>query len=92
MEPRTFRVSELCQQALSFENYYLQLYRDYLLEQLRGDHPERQVFAARRLRDVLYHDSEILSALQTLQSAGELARAAADETLQIYANIQRQAI
>jgi hypothetical protein len=70
---------------LAFENHYLAIYRDYLLEQLRGDDPGRQLFAAERLRDVVYPDQELRSALNALDTAGAAARAAAQEALQVYA-------
>ena len=49
---------DLCRKTLAFENHYLALYRDYLLELLRGDEPARRLFAAGRLKDVVYPDQE----------------------------------
>jgi predicted nucleotidyltransferase len=75
---------DLCHETLTFENHFLALYHDYLLELLGGDDPGAQLFAVKRLKDVVYPDSQIRSALKALEAAGEETRTAVDETLRVY--------
>jgi predicted nucleotidyltransferase len=82
---------DLCKKALDFENYYLALYRDYLLDQLHSGDPDQQTFAATRLKNIVYPDTEIRFALRALKLASREAQAAVDETLQIYATALAEA-
>jgi predicted nucleotidyltransferase len=88
---------DLCRQALIFENHYLTIYREYLLAQLRGDDISEQLFAAGRLKDIIY--PEILPRLKALQSTSGAAQTAIEEALAAYTaalagstNMQRHSI
>lgn len=73
-EPERAKLRELCRRMPAFENHYLALYRNYLLDQLRHGSAEEQMEAAQRLRDWVRYpgDAEIAGALESLAaSAGE---------------------
>jgi hypothetical protein len=44
----------LCEQTLAFENHFLTIYRDFLLEELCTDILDRQILAAQRLSKIKY--------------------------------------
>jgi predicted nucleotidyltransferase len=75
----------LCQQALGFENTFLQRYRDFLLADLQSDHAVTQLFAVRRLGQIHYPDPAVAAAVAELaaHANAELQQAAAT-TLQHY--------
>lgn len=54
---------ELCDQALHFQNHYLTLYREYQLNELASDDPERQELATHRLQQITFPDDEVKTAL-----------------------------
>ena len=58
----------LCKETLAFENHYLTLYRDYLLALLRIGDDAMALFAAQRLRTVVYPDEVTIAALQARDS------------------------
>ncbi len=61
----------LCERMLEAENYFLGLYKDFLLAELgRGELPDR-VLAAQRLGLILYPGDEILNALRALAETAE---------------------
>jgi len=84
-EPDCGDLRALCERALAFENHFLTRYRTYLLGELK--HPDQQVqlFAARRLGQIVYGDPAVTAALQAAGARGsaELRQAAA-ETLRLY--------
>jgi hypothetical protein len=71
-----------CQQCLGFENHFLARYKTYLLADL--EHPDEAIVlaAARRLGQVVYHDTAVVAALQAAGRRGsEALRQAAAEAL-----------
>lgn len=60
-DQRTLR--DLCDRALPFENHYLTLYRQYQLDELASDDPERQQLATQRLSQIVFPDEEVESAV-----------------------------
>ena len=76
----------LCEQALGFQNHFLDRYRRYLLTELDADSNERQLLAATRLGQIVYPgDPEVRAALARLAARGEPAvREAAGATLRRY--------
>jgi hypothetical protein len=75
----------LCQQALGFENAFLQRYRDFLLAELQSDDPAIQLFAVRRFGQILYPDPAVAAAVAELAAhAGVELQQAAGATLQYY--------
>jgi NTP pyrophosphatase (non-canonical NTP hydrolase)/predicted nucleotidyltransferase len=54
-------LQSLCQHMLAFENYYLLVYRVYLLTLLHSDDEQAIGFAVQRLQVVRYTDEEILA-------------------------------
>jgi predicted nucleotidyltransferase len=75
----------LCQQALGFENAFLQRYRDFLLADLQSDHAAAQLFAVQRFGQILYPDPAVAAAVADLaaHASAELQQAAA-ATLEHY--------
>lgn len=72
----------LCRAALGFENYYLTLYRAYLLRELGHDDQRSQRFALERLSLVIYPDSEVYhEVMRHTQSLDAKVRTAAEQTL-----------
>ena len=69
----------LCQQALGFENAFLQRYRDFLLADLQSDHVAAQLFALQRFGQILYPDPAVAAAVADLaaHASAELQPAAA---------------
>jgi hypothetical protein len=55
---------ELCEQALAFENHFLEQYKPFLLAELQHHGEAIRLFAARRLRQVIYHDRMVNPALE----------------------------
>jgi NTP pyrophosphatase (non-canonical NTP hydrolase)/predicted nucleotidyltransferase len=51
----------LCQQMLVFENHYLLVYRNYLLECLHSEVEQSIRFAVQRLRTARFNDEELLA-------------------------------
>jgi len=68
----------LCQQALGFENAFLQRYRDFLLADLQSEHAATQLVAVRRFGQILYPDSAVAAAVAGLaaHTNAELQQAA----------------
>src|SRR6185503_6521063 len=73
------RLRGLCQRGLAFENHFLARYKPFLLSELQ--HPEHaiQLFAARRLGQLIYRDTAVLAALAKAGESenAELRQAAA---------------
>jgi hypothetical protein len=61
----------LCARTLGFENHFLSLYRDYLVEMLGSNDERSRRLAAERLAEVDYPDDEIIAALQQAREAGD---------------------
>lgn len=75
---------ELCRQTLAYENDFVKIYRDYLLEELKHDNAEVRLFAARRLGEIVFPDEEIIAALEVAgQAAHDELRQAAQDSLAI---------
>lgn len=55
---------ELCDRALAFQNHFLMIYRGYQLAELATDDAERQQLAVQRLREIVFADAEVASALK----------------------------
>jgi predicted nucleotidyltransferase len=72
----------LCQQALRFENRYLARFKDFLLEELRHSNEGTQLFAARRLGEIIYRDAAVVAALEDAGRHGDAElRQVVDQTL-----------
>lgn len=56
----------LCEQALQFENHYLNIYRTVLLYELQQPIVEMQLHAAQQLGAIIYQDTAVYAALQGL--------------------------
>jgi hypothetical protein len=84
-EAEIAHLRNLCRQALGFENAFLERYHDWLLAELRSDQLSAQLFAIRRLSQIVYPDPAIAAAVADLaaHASGEL-QAAAAATLQHY--------
>ena len=54
---------EMCSRALTFENHFLTIYRDYQLAELAEANPERQQLATQHLHEIVFPDDEVLAAL-----------------------------
>jgi hypothetical protein len=69
----------MCQQALRFENAFLERYRDLLLEYAQSGDMPAQLLAARRLGQIVYRDPGVAAALEQLaaHSNSEIRQAAA---------------
>lgn len=58
----------LCQQALGFENHFLQLYKQYVLQQLPQSEPFIQLHYVKQLGQLIYpDDDEIVTVLRELR-------------------------
>ena len=64
---------DICQQALRFENHFLLLYRDFLLDDLSSRNGEHRQLAASRLRQIFSADPIVRDRLAAV-SAGDQAR------------------
>jgi Nucleotidyltransferase domain len=67
---------KLCQRVLSFENHYLARYGDYLLTHLQSERRDHQLFAARRLKHVVFPG--LRAALAAVETGDEELRQAID--------------
>lgn len=67
-DQRTLR--DLCDQALGSENHFLTIYREYQLAELASADPERQKLAIQHLREIVFPDDEVASALARVQPNG----------------------
>jgi predicted nucleotidyltransferase len=75
----------LCQQALGFENAFLQRYRNFLLAELQSDDTGIQLFAVRRFGQILYPDPAVAAAVAELAAQASVEfQQAAGATLQYY--------
>ncbi len=76
----------LCCQTLEFSNYYLSVYRNFVLGELSAGKPQHQLLAVRNLTQVIYPgDQEIAKALKKLQQSSHegLSKAANEAQEQI---------
>ena len=62
------QLREICRQALAFENYFLIIYKDFLLTELRDAEDKDKLLAVKRLGEIIYPDEETLDALKALES------------------------
>jgi hypothetical protein len=65
------RLRELCRRSLAFENHFFGHYRAYLLSELQHHNQQIACFAARQLRQIQYHDDELIAALQHARNHGD---------------------
>lgn len=82
------RLKEMCRQAPGFENHFLSIYKEFLLEELKSAGDPDKLLAIQRLGQIVYPDSNVIEALQTVSDSQnkEIAQAARD-TLAHYAPI-----
>jgi hypothetical protein len=72
----------MCERLLRFENRYLERHRAFVLGQLRGADRDGRLFAAERLRWVVYRDGEVGAALREAgRDPDERVRSAAERAL-----------
>jgi hypothetical protein len=76
------KLRSLCQNALEFSNYYMMVYRDFILRELSEESSKNQLQCLKCLAHIIYPgDQEIASLLEKLQqSSDEGIRRAACET------------
>jgi hypothetical protein len=65
------RLTQLCEQALAFQNHFLGRYRSHLLAELCSATPDRQTFVAQRLAQIRYPGSEVVEAQQQLRNVDD---------------------
>ncbi len=72
------RLRELCRQTPAFENHFLALYRDYLLDMAQDTAEASRRFVVERFAEVIYPDATVLAAVQAihLNGTGQLQRVA----------------
>lgn len=76
---------DLCQRTLQFENYFLTIYKEYLLAELRSDDEVAQGRALWVLSNIVYRDEDIRRAVQALDGPGECGvQQAAKDTLMLF--------
>ncbi len=74
--------ASLCRQTLTYENRFLELYRNYLLRELKQEADSRKLQAAKRLGEIIYPDAEVVEALKIFESHyGDELRQVTRETL-----------
>ena len=61
------RLRAMCERTLAFENHFLSVYKKYLLAQLSSTDEASITHALWVLGQITYDDTEVLSAVQTLQ-------------------------
>lgn len=77
----------LCERALSFENYFLLQYKEYLLTQLQQVEPAIQLHYVKRLGQIIYPDEAVITTLEDLSNGSNAEiRQAVAETLSRYHN------
>ncbi|MDZ8186436.1 MAG: nucleotidyltransferase domain-containing protein [Nostoc sp. ChiSLP02] len=76
----------LCQQALGFENHFLQCYKQYVIQQLPYEKPFVQLHYVKQLGQLIYpNDDEIIAVLKQLRhSANSELQQALTQTLHCY--------
>lgn len=60
------QLRHLCEQTLAFENYFLQVYKGVLLDELQHPQTELRLHAAQRLSQVVFPSDDVYTALHTL--------------------------
>lgn len=76
-------LKNICERTLLFENHFLQLYRAFLLDELRNADPTGQRQALWVLKEIPYADLEVREAVARLaQNEQDTIRIAARETLE----------
>jgi len=76
------RLREICGRVLPFENHCMRLLKDYLITQLQSDNFANRLSAAFWLKDFVYLDDEVLSALQAVEANdNEVLRSTVKETI-----------
>ena len=56
----------ICARTLDFENHFIQIFKDFVLEELRGDDPVARRDAVWLLGEIPYDDDEIEQALHAV--------------------------
>jgi hypothetical protein len=56
---------DICARTLAFENYFLSVYKNFLLSELSGTNEEGKKYALRMLCEIEYRDEDIMNAIQT---------------------------
>ncbi|MEI2580133.1 hypothetical protein [Scytonema sp. PRP1] len=80
------RQCPLGNRTLAFENYFLERYKMYLLGELQYPSDMYQLYAIKRLRQIIYHERAVLEALEALKNPNSKEiQLQVDATLQRYA-------
>jgi hypothetical protein len=75
----------LCERTLQFENYFLTVYKDYLLAELRSDNAGAQKRALWVLGHIVYDDADVRRAVHVLAGArDEAVQQAATQVLALF--------
>lgn len=75
----------ICSQTLPFENHFLLIYKDFLLQELRSDDVEGKIQALWVLSKIPYKDAEIAAAVRALENdADGSVRESAAEAIRAY--------
>jgi hypothetical protein len=65
------KLREICARTLAFENYFLLVYKEFLLSELRAEDEEGRRIALRVLDQIAYQDEEIERAVVSAKSTQE---------------------
>jgi hypothetical protein len=77
------QLKALCRQTLGFENHYLDVYREYLLERMQLGSNREKLYTARCLGEIIYPDEKVATALRAAAlSSHEALRRTARKALQ----------
>jgi hypothetical protein len=70
----------ICSRTLAFENHFLLVYKDFLLQELRSDDVEGKLQALWVLKEIPYKDAEIEAAVRALgnDTAGSVRESTAE--------------
>ncbi len=83
--PEQQMLRRLCERSLQFENYFLMVYKNYLLTQLRSSNEVAQGRALWVLGHIIYHDRDVQRAVQVLEGSGDqYMQQVAKETLALF--------
>ncbi len=77
----------ICERTLAFENHFLQLYKEFLLSELRAEDGERKLFALWVLNQIVYQDKDVEEAVAMLaQHEDTKVRESAQKALHKFAH------
>jgi hypothetical protein len=62
----------ICERTLGFENHFMRVFKDFVLEELCGDDAEGRRDARRLLGQIPFDDRDIMEALHTQKASREL--------------------